>query len=92
MLQSGMKTTEGPYIWQTCNSPQTEHDIRIDIKTFVLTDWVSGDLITLKTIFSSDNCADHLTKALPKTLFYRHTDTLMEDKPLRTSRSNYTGE
>jgi len=49
----------------------------IDIKTFVLSDWVEQDLITLRDIQTSDNCADHLTKALPKKLFYRHTDTIM---------------
>jgi hypothetical protein len=55
-------------------SNRTRH---IDIKTFALTDWVEQDLMMLIDILSSENCADHLTKALPKTLFYRHTDTLM---------------
>lgn len=50
---------------------------RIDIKTFALTDWVEQDLMLLMDVLTSENCADHLTKALPKTLFYRHTDTLM---------------
>jgi len=55
-------------------SNRTRH---IDIKTFALTDWVEQDLMLLMDILTSENCADHLTKALPKTLFYRHTDTLM---------------
>jgi hypothetical protein len=55
-------------------SNRTRH---IDIKTFALTDWVEHDLITLMDIVTSDNCADHMTKALPKVLFYCHTDTLM---------------
>lgn len=55
-------------------SNRTRH---IDIKMFALTDWVERDLITLVDIVTSDNCADHMTKALPKVLFYRHTDTLM---------------
>ena len=55
-------------------SNRTRH---IDIKTFALTDWVEQDLITLVDILTLENCADHMTKALPKTLFYRHTDTVM---------------
>ena len=55
-------------------SSRTRH---IDIKTFALTDWVERDLIVLMDILTSENCADHMTKALPKALFYRHTDTLM---------------
>jgi deoxyuridine 5'-triphosphate nucleotidohydrolase len=55
-------------------SSRTRH---IDIKTFALTDWVEQDLITLVDILTSENCADHMTKALTKALFYRHTDTLM---------------
>jgi hypothetical protein len=55
-------------------SSRTRH---IDIKTFALTDWVERDLLTLLDILSAENCADHLTKALPKIIYYRHTDTLM---------------
>ncbi len=42
---------------------------RIDIKTFALTDWVEQDLMQLMDILTSENCADHLTKALPKHFF-----------------------
>lgn len=66
---------------------RTQH---IDIKTFPLTDWVERDLITLKTIL--DNCADHLTKALPKHYFTVIQTHLWEEESLHTSRSNYTGE
>lgn len=47
-------------------SARTRHT---DIKSFALADWVERDLITLIDILSSDNCANHLTKALPKIYF-----------------------
>jgi hypothetical protein len=41
----------------------------IDIKYFVLRDWVERDLILLERINTSLNLADHLTKILLRTLF-----------------------
>ncbi len=60
------------------NAQQTsQHTRHIDIKYFTLIDWVQEDLMILEAIATSDNCADAMTKALAKTLFYRHTDTIM---------------
>jgi hypothetical protein len=44
----------------------------MDIKHFVLQDWVEHDLIRLKRIDTSDNYADVMAKATSWTLFYRH--------------------
>jgi hypothetical protein len=60
------------------NAQQTSQRTRhIDIKLFALIDWVQEDLMVLETIPTSDNCSDTMRKALAKTLFYRHTDTIM---------------
>ena len=60
------------------NAQQTSQRTRhIDIKYFALIDWVQEDLMILESIPTSDNCADAMTKALAKTLFYHHTDTIM---------------
>jgi hypothetical protein len=65
----------------------SNHTRHIDIKTFALTDWVEQDLMILIDILSSENCAEHLTKALPKTLLYRHTAHSWEDDHHNISRS-----
>jgi len=44
-------------------SSRTRH---IDIKTFALTEWLERDLILLKDIITTKNCAYHFTKALQK--------------------------
>jgi hypothetical protein len=55
-------------------SPRTCH---IDIKHFVIIDWVEQDLLIIKDMKTTDNCADGLTKALAATLHHRHFDTIM---------------
>ena len=55
----------------------TKHTRHIDIKQFALQEWVMEDLIALKRINTSDNCADALTKATGKTIFHRHMDFIM---------------
>jgi hypothetical protein len=49
----------------------------IDLKDFALFDWVQEDLMILQSIATADDWADAMTKALAKTLFYCHTDTIM---------------
>jgi hypothetical protein len=49
----------------------------MDIRYFALSDWVERDLIILERIHTAINEADHFTKILDRTLFYRHTDYLM---------------
>jgi hypothetical protein len=49
----------------------------MDIKHFVLQDWVEHDLIRLKRIDTSDNYADVMTKATSRTLFYQHMNYIL---------------
>jgi hypothetical protein len=53
----------------------------INIKYFLLCDWVERDLIILDRIDTSINMADHLTKALQPTLYHRHADFLLGHVP-----------
>lgn len=53
---------------------QTKH---IEIKHYALQSWVQRDLLTFQRIATSDNSADVLTKATPRTLFYRHNNFIM---------------
>ena len=48
----------------------------MDIKHFVLQQWVERDLIRLKLINMSNNYSDVLTKATGRTLFHRHSKIL----------------
>jgi hypothetical protein len=53
----------------------------MDIRYFALSDWVERDLIILERIHTAVNVADHMTKLLDRTLFYRHVDHLMGHIP-----------
>jgi hypothetical protein len=53
----------------------------MDIRYFALADWVERDLIFLERIDTSINEADHMTKILDRTLFYRHVDYIMGRVP-----------
>jgi hypothetical protein len=44
------------------------------IKYFALADWVECDLMILQRINTAINMADHFTKILDRTLFYRHVN------------------
>ena len=60
------------------NSRQpTKRTRHMDTKHFAIQDWVENDLLTLKSISTSDNESDLLTKNLGRTLLYRHKDYLM---------------
>jgi hypothetical protein len=63
-------------------TPRTRH---IDIKYFMLCDWVERDLIILERIDTSINLADHLTKTLSRILFHRHADYLLGHIPPKYS-------
>jgi hypothetical protein len=49
----------------------------IDIKYFVLCDWVERDLILFECINTSINLANHFTKIILHTLFHWHADYLL---------------
>lgn len=59
-------------------TPRTRH---MDIRYFALSDWVEQDLMFLERIHTSINEADHFTKILERTLFYRHVDHIMGHIP-----------
>eukprot|EP00804_Cyclotella_cryptica_P008366 CCRYP_018322-RB/>CCRYP_018322-RB protein AED:0.58 eAED:0.58 QI:0/-1/0/1/-1/0/1/0/159 len=53
----------------------------MDIRYFALAEWVEHDLMVLERINTSINLADHMTKILDRTLFYRHVDYIMGHIP-----------
>ena len=55
----------------------TRRTRHMDIKHFSLLDWVERDLVFMKRINTADNCADAMTKALGRTLHYRHNDYIL---------------
>ena len=59
----------------------TNRTRHIDIKYFALCDWIESDLIHLERVDTAINTADHLTKALTRTLFHRHADYLLGHVP-----------
>ena len=71
----------------TQNQKPTKNTRHVDLRHFAIVDWVAQDLILVKKISTHDNSSDTLTKSLGKTLFYRHTDTIMGNR-----RPTYTME
>jgi hypothetical protein len=55
----------------------TKRTRHVDLKVFALQDWVEHDLLSVERINTADNPSDAFTKALGRTLFYRHTDFMM---------------
>ena len=53
----------------------------MDIRYFALADWVEQDLMLLERVHTAINIADHMTKILDRTLFYRHVDYIMGHIP-----------
>jgi hypothetical protein len=53
----------------------------MDNRYFALSEWVERDLMVLERIHTAVNVADHMTKLLDRTLFYRHVDHLMGHIP-----------
>jgi len=73
-----LRTIEGLSLWQTPNTQQpTCNTHHLDIKHFVLLDWVQCDLLALHTISTHDNGPNTFTKPLGKQLFHWHCDTIM---------------
>ena len=57
----------------------------MDIKHFVLCEWIERDMLKLERIDTSINRADHFTKPLSRSLFHRHVDYIMGHVPPRYS-------
>ena len=55
----------------------TKRTRHMDIKHFIVQDWVAEDLLCLHRIPTADNFSDAMTKALGGTLFYRHMNYIM---------------
>jgi hypothetical protein len=66
----------GPLMMANAQQP-TKYMQHIDIKHFMLLDWVEQDMLILEHIQTNNNVADAMTKTLSKNLFYRHYDTYM---------------
>ena len=58
----------------------TKKTRHVDIKHFTIQQWTELDLIILKYIKTSMNTSDAMTKAVARTLFYRHMDYIMGRK------------
>ena len=63
-------------------TPRTRH---MDIKYFLLCDWVKRDLMHLERVDTKINMADMFTKSLPQLMFYRHADYLLGHVPPKYS-------
>ena len=71
---------QGALLMANAQQP-TKRTRHMDIKTFVLQQWVERDLIRLKRISTSDNYSDVLTKATGRTLFHRHMNYILGKIP-----------
>ena len=70
---------QGALLMANARQP-TRRTRHVEIKHFALLDWVGRDLVILKNVDTSENCADPLTKATGKNVFYRHFDKLVGRK------------
>ena len=71
-----MEDNDGVLMMANAGQP-TRRTRHMDIKYFGIQDWVEDDLVILEAIHTSNNSADHLTKALSRTAFYKHNDVIM---------------
>ena len=55
----------------------TKRTKHIDTRYFALQSWVEQDLVLLKSVPTSDNSSDALTKNVPRLLFNRHMDFIL---------------
>ena len=67
---------QGALLMANAQQP-TKRTRHMEVKNFVLQDWVKEDLIRLLRIATNDNYADVMTKATARTLFYRHMNYVM---------------
>ena len=72
---------EGALMMGNAQQP-TRRTRHMDIKKFALIDWIEKELIFMKRVATKDNYSDQMTKALGRTLHYRHNDyTLGKHRP-----------
>ncbi len=65
---------EGALLMANAQKPTKRTRHMMDTQAFALQSRVDQDLISIKRIDTSDNYSDGMTKALSRTLFYRHND------------------
>ena len=61
--------------WQ-CTENNPKDTTSLDIRYRALAD-IERDLLVIERVDTTVNTADHLTKLLSRTLFYRHNDYIM---------------
>ena len=71
-----LEDNTGALIMVNAKQP-TRRTKHMDVWHFALQDWVEEDLVLLEQIGTTNNSADSFTKALPRTLFYKHCDVIM---------------
>ena len=79
-----MKTTTVARQWVMHKNPPVVPAISTS-STLPFCEWIERDLIHLERVDTAINTADHLTKALTRTLFHRHADYLLGHIPPRYS-------
>lgn len=67
---------KGTVDMSNANHP-TQQAQHMDIKFFLLLDWVESDLLLLEPIKTARNPSDLMTKLLGYLLFHQHVDVLM---------------
>ena len=67
---------QGALLMATAGQP-TRRTRHMDTRYFALQEWVENDLIHLKRVATADNESDMLTKAVGRTIFYRHKEYVM---------------
>ena len=73
-------------VYMVQNNKPTRRTRHVDVRQLAIIDWVAKDLLKVKHICTNENTGDGLTKPLGKTLFHRHTDSLLgRRKPLYAS-------
>lgn len=72
------------------NQKPTKRTRHIDIKQFVIQDWVNKDLLFLKRIDTSEKYSEVLTKNCGRTLHYKHFDYIMgQIRPTRRKQGHH---
>ena len=68
----------------TVNNQRSKH---IDIRYHFIRDWIAKGIVSINYVNTSDNVADIFTKALPKEMHCKHSETLLGQwRPAKTRK------
>ena len=67
---------QGALLMANAQQP-TKNSRHMDIKNFMLQQWVEDDVLILQRIATQENFADTMTKANGKSLFHRHMNYIL---------------